>query len=302
MFTPKGKVIGVLFILLLTWSFPPVVIKYLGYFFSPLAQNFYRYLAASVFLIIFNYLFSPQELKLCVKKIKYFIIPGLTLSFYQTLFVYGISFSQANTAGFLSKLAGVFVVLIAWVKLPDERGIIKKRGFIIGFILAFAGAVMITLSKGKPTFSLGSSLIILSNFFWAVYTVYMKKLLRKLGVSPVIAMGFITILASIFMLLPAIGELSRLYITPLPVNFLLFVSGFFLVGAAGSLYYFLLNKIGATITNNAMLLTSFITVGFSFLFLRENITVWQMIGGGLLIPGCYFILKQTEVPGGEIQA
>ncbi|MCD6257835.1 DMT family transporter [Candidatus Aerophobetes bacterium] len=302
MFTSKGKVMGMLFILLLTWSFPSVVIKYLSYFFSPLTQNFYRYLAASVFLIIFNYFSSPQELKLCIRKIRYFIIPAFLLFLYQTLFVYGIGFSQANTAGFLSKLAVIFVILVAWIELPDERSTIRNKSFITGFFLAFTGAVMITLSKGTPSFSLGSSLIILSNLLWAIYTIHMKKLLRELRISPVMAMSFITIIASIFMFFPAINKLSRLCITPVSVNFLLFISGFFLVGAAGSLYYFLLNKIGATITNNALLLTSFITLGLSFIFLKESISIWQVLGGILLIPGCYFILRKTQIPGGEIQA
>lgn len=293
---------NMLALLLLIWSFPPVVIKYLDHFFPPLVQNFYRYLAASVFLLFFSFFLFPQEFRACIKKLGYFIIPALILFCYQTLFVYGISFTQANTASFLSKLTGIFVILVAWVSLPEERQIMKKNHFFMGFFLAFGGAGLITLGKGKLIFSLGSFLVILSTFFWALYTIQMKRLLIKLRITPLMAMSFITSLASSFLFFPALPHLEKINQTPLPVNFLLLFSGFFLVGAGGAIYYFLLRRIGATITNNAMLLTSFVTAIFSFIFLGEGMTIWQIAGGGLLIPGCYFILKQTGAPGGEFQA
>jgi len=301
MLNQKKGVNGALAVLLLVWSFPPIIIKYLDYYFPPQAQNFYRYLGAAIFLIFFSFFIFRREIKICIKKFKYFILPACLLSVFQTIFVYGISFSQANTASFLSKLGVAFVVLVAWMILPEERKIIKKAGFVTGFSLTFAGATVITLGKENITFSLGSFLIIISNFFWALYTIQMKKLLKEIKITPSLAMGFVTIIASGFLFFPALPYLHKIIQTPPLVNLILFLSGSFLVGAGGALYYFLLKKIGATLTNNAMLLTSFVSAFFSFLLLGEKMTLWQVVGGIILIPGCYIILRQTEVPGGKIQ-
>jgi len=82
-------------------------------------------------------------------------------------------------------------------------------------------------------------------------------------------------------------------------NLILFISGFVCIGLAGAIYYLLLRKIGATITVNSLLLTSFITVVLSFFFLKEEITLLQFIAGIFLILGCYFILKASNNAGKE---
>lgn len=288
----KKRTAGALVGMLLIWSFPPVVIKYLSFHFPPMAQNFYRYLAASVFLLPVSFFLFPQHLKKCIKNTKHFIVPSLFLSGWQVFLVYGVSLSKANTAGFLAKMTGVFVVLIGWAALPEEREIIKRGSFIAGFTLAFTGAALIILSKEKLSFSLGSTLLILATFCWALYTVQMKKLLRELqDVDSLSAMSFVSGCTCVFLLILAVPDLGKVTTTPLAPNLLLFLSGFLLVGVAGVLYYFLIQKIGATITNTALLSTSFLTVAHSYLFLGEKMTIQQIIGGCVVVLGCYFVLR-----------
>ncbi len=289
----KKKTLGALIILLLIWSFPPVVIKYLDLFFSPMTQNFYRYLTASTFLLLLSLFLFPKKLKLCIKNVKHFIVPSLFLLLWQTFLVYGVSLSKANTAGFLSKMTGIFVVLMGWTALPEERETVKRKSFIVGFVLAFSGAAIIILSKEKLTFSLGSLLLLIATFCWAMYTIQTKKILQKLQINSLTAMSFVSGCTCFFLFFLAMLELGKIMEAPLHANLILSLSGFLLVGVAGVLYYFLLQRIGATITNTAMLSTSFLTVIFAFVFLGEKMTMQQIVGGCIVVVGCYFVLKQT---------
>ena len=295
----KKKSIGLLIVILLIWSFPPVLIKYLDFSFSPFTQNFYRYLISALFLLLFEYIFYKKDLLICLKKIKLFLVPALTITLYQTFFTLGIILSQANTCAFLSKISGVFVILLACLFLPEERSIIREKNFILGFIITFSSTAAITLSKGKVNFSLGSSLLVLSMFFWALYTVEIKQILKKTKIKEVAAVSFVLSLATLFLFFPAIPRIKEVFQAPLMDNLILFISGFVCIGLAGTIYYLLLRKIGATITVNSLLLTSFITVVLSFFFLKEKITLLQFIAGIFLILGCYFILKASNNTGKE---
>lgn len=99
---------------------------------------------------------------------------------YHALYFSALRLAPAAEAGLISYLWPLFIVLLSGL-LPGER---LRRAHVIGALIAFAGAALIVLARGRgemaPGAALGLGLAFLCALVWAVYSVGS----RRLGTAP----------------------------------------------------------------------------------------------------------------------
>ena len=287
---------GVLLIMLTCclWSVGPLFVRYLSQYLDVHTQNAFRYLAGSISLFVIGLIFFPRELKQSLELWKKILITTFFLIIMQTFWVMALYRLLPAVAVLIGKISIVFTVVISFIFFPEERGNIKSKKYIFGTILCLAGVCGVMFFK-RGVFSfqlkLGVIFIILAHIFWTFYAVYVQKALRAYNIVAFIPYVFI-ISAGVFFLM-ALAEGNPLVIIHLPakVLFILFISGFFCIGLAHSIYYFALRTTGLAMASSMLLVAPFMTAGFSYFIFNERLSAGQLLSGGVLLMGGYIVSR-----------
>lgn len=108
---------------------------------------------------------------------------------YHALYFSALRLAPAAEAGLIAYLWPLFIVLLSGL-LPQER---LTRSHVLGALIAFAGAALIVLSRGRgdmtPGAALGLGLAFLCAVTWAVYSVGS----RRFGTAPTEAVALFCI-------------------------------------------------------------------------------------------------------------
>ncbi len=129
---------------------------------------------------------------------------------------------------------------------------------------------------------LGEILALLCAVIWAGAVILFKK--SGETVHP-IGLNLFKDLLAIILFLPTMMFLGETVFRPVPGSdyILLLVSGALGIGLADTLYFKSLNRLGAGIMSVVVCLYSPIIIVLSMLYLSENLTLWQLIGSGLIV-------------------
>ncbi len=142
---------------------------------------------------------------------------------------------------------------------------------------------------------LGEGLSLLSAVLWALAVIMFRKSGEK--VHPLGLNTFKSSLALILFLptLWIFGE-TLLHPAPTSVYILLLLSGIIGIGAGDTLFFNSLNLLGAGLTGIVICMYSPFIICLSIIFLKENLTVFQIIGAILIIFAVLIatIEKETE--------
>jgi drug/metabolite transporter (DMT)-like permease len=207
------------------------------------------------------------------------------------LFFSGIKLSTAVNASLLTNSEVFFTALIAF-SVFGER--LRRRQLAEG-LLIIAGIVIVStnleLSHVEFFQGLGGNLLIVgSTFLWGIENNLSRVASQRLG-SPQVAKfrglfggGFlflVLLLASVPVLI-AVGSVPTLLAltSAMLTTTLLFLAG--------------LRRLGAVRTLLAFSTTSLFGSIFAFLVLGEQITPFQVIGGGLILGGVYLIQRDER--------
>jgi len=299
----KSRITIIPFIPAIVWALGPILIKILGNHFDLYTQSFYRYLAATFFLIIITSISRQSEWLSVLKKWKYFLLPAFFLFIFQILWVKGIYLSGPTLASFLNKMSVIFVAFFSFILFKDERKTIKNPSFLKGSLLAILGGLGLTLTRrsGNLEFGMGALILIGSTLFWATYVISVKTLLNQIRPLPATAVvtGMVALL-----FLPVVfwwGNYSQLGNTSLTVDVILFGSGILCIGIGNFTNYIAIKNFGATVPSVLLLLAPLMTAVFSYFTIKEKMSPLQIISGLLLIYGCWLILNKLlfspEAPG-----
>ncbi len=285
------KYIPVLFAAFL-WVWPGIFIKYLGEYFSSYTQNFYRFLAASAFLLIIGYFRSRNNLFSSLKNFRIFLLPALYVLLAQITWVEGVMMTEPAFASFLRRSSIFFVILFSFFLFRSERRIISSKFFIAGTILCFAGVAGVILGGGEGfEFSLGVFLVLLSALFWAMFIVSVKMVSE--GTDSLLSTGVIFLLTLPVFYIGGVvkGDISGIFHAGRFTNLMLFLSGILFVGIANTLQYKSIKVIGSSLTANFVLSTPFMTAVASYYIFGEILTAVQLLSGVLLLAGCGALMK-----------
>jgi len=256
--------------------------------FSPHGFNGPRLALASSLLLAFLWRKEGGR-HLCRSDVLRIVVLGLVgNTFYQVLFINGISQSSASRTSLVMTMTPIIIALLSAVFLQER---IHREGWV-GIFLSLLGLWMI-LSRDGSVFSLltlslkGDLLILLGDLFWAVYTVFSKPLLRKM--SP-LRLATLTLAAGTLFYLP----LTMKDVLALPLCLLspaswaaLLYSSVFAIAASYVIWYSSVRRIGNARTGIFTNLAPVFTVLFARVFLSESITARQLSGAIIIFLGFY---------------
>ena len=279
------------------WVWPTLFVKYLSLYFDDYTQNFYRYLAAVAILVPINLIYFREEFLTSLKHIRQFILPALIVFTFQILWVKSIYLLEPAMAALISRSSVLFVALLSFLLFADERRVLSSVGFIAGSVMAIAGVVGVIIGKSNAQFggfNQGVVFALLGAFFWALYLMYVKRIVRRTDVMVSVSIIFLLALPLFFIASLLFGDIGGISETPALGNVILFVSGIFCVGVANAFNYKSIKLIGVSISSNFVLITPFFTAVASYFIFQEILSFFQIISGVVLVTGCILLLRAAR--------
>jgi drug/metabolite transporter (DMT)-like permease len=215
----------------------------------------------------------------------------------QTLWAWIPYFLDATLMGFLVRISVVFSIGGGFLCFPDERRLVKHPVFWAGVLFSITGfSVMSLAGKELPagTQLVGIALVLCCGASYGLYAVAVRYSMK--GARPWVAFPVISIYTSAAMvaLMLEFGEPSRVAAMPPPWVAFFLLSAVIGIAAAHTLFYMAIERLGVAISSSTQLISPFLTFLWSYLFLGESLTLFQWVGGTiLLLGGTMLVLSQV---------
>ena len=241
------------------------------------------------FLFIFSLIlvkkYSP--IQILKKNTWHFIVLGVFFSGFGILLkLWGLSHTTATNAAFIMSLSFITVIFFAFFMLKEQA---PKRFY--GLVILMIGGVYLVTTGGRRLLPQKGDLIILGLIFLIGFMrVYGKKVLEKLSVLET-AFGR-SFFGMIFLgaLIPIFAPSGFSTITSMKLLLLILANGITFSGSILSFYKALQSE-GASNSGMFSLLVPVMTAIMGGFFLRERMSLVQMIGGAIIIGGSFFIAR-----------
>jgi len=253
-------------------SIPPIVIKYAYGSTNPLTSQLLWFLSAVVWAFVFRY-------KLSLKKpVIWFSLVNLVslLLYFFTLEVLG-----ASVVAFIAKSETLFIVMFG-ILLFKER----FNGFeSVGFVVAVIGIILISYSEEKITFIYG-----ILALFGCLVNAYGFAIVKKYSdIEPkeyVMARAFFALVVT-----AGITIFTNTFVMPAPETYWIFIFVPLLTAViAQKMQYkaMMITNMGkAGLIKN---ISPILTLLMAYLFLKEVLSIRQILGGILIIIGISVVL------------
>jgi drug/metabolite transporter (DMT)-like permease len=283
-----------LLLLLMTviWGSNFTAIKYsIGDNLLPLSFNGLRFVLASILIVIAAYA-SGGNLRVARGDGWRLFVWGLFANtFYQSLFIIGMSYTKAGNAALILATTPMFTAVISRIRRQEY---FTARG-IAGLFLAFGGIVLIILSGeteiGIGETMVGDCLLVTSTVCWSLYTVGSKRLVHTYGSMK--ATAFMMITGTPLLLLVCAPSLLRQdwsRVQPIAWAGLLY-SSVFAIALAYIIWNHGVQKIGSTRTAIYSNITPIVAVLVAWPALGEAPTPGQVIGAVVIFVGTYLVRR-----------
>lgn len=276
------------------WGTTFISTKVLLESFTPFEILFFRFtLGYIVLLAIHPHVIKTRNIK------EELLFAGAGLSGVTLYFLaenIALTYTLASNVGIIVSVAPFFTAVMAHFFLKGES---LRPSFFAGFVIAMLGIILISFNgsyvlKMNPR---GDILAVLACFFWAIYSVLMRKI-SALGYNNV-GCTRRTFFYGVVLMLPALPfldfhfELARFTDTVNLLNFL------FLGLGASALCFVIWNwcvgVLGAVKTSTYIYLVPVVTIVASFLILNERITGAALCGTLLTLAGLIITEKRQNV-------
>ncbi|MBI3830472.1 MAG: DMT family transporter [Planctomycetes bacterium] len=256
---------------------------------------FYRTTFTALALTFWVFRYHRAQLREVLRFPVRLILLGLFYLVGVLAFVAGTFLTSATLAILITRAVPLFAIVFSVFCFVDERRLVRRPGFVIGFLLATLGLSGLCLTKDSGqvewSFGQGAGLLLLCAFLWALYSLGVKAWLAK--VQPTVASMIIFWVASLGSL-PALliwGD-SRwiLNAEPMPIAVLV-ITGPLIMGLGESLYFVSVRRIGLASSTSATLLVPLITAVMAWPTLGERPTVALAGFGALMLAGLALIVR-----------
>jgi len=207
-----------------------------------------------------------------------------------SLFFFGLSNTSASDSSILINGEVLFSILLAILFFSEK--LIKLE--IIAILLVLAGIVILTtnmqISNSFLELNIGNILIVGSTFFWALDNNISKIISRTIHIPKIIVLKSLIGGSLLFILTMIIFGIEEFKVDLLHIPDLLFAGS---LGFGASLFFFLhsLKRIGTVKTILLFSTSSIFGMIFATIFLKENITIYQIIAITVILSGCYLIKR-----------
>ncbi|MFA7362180.1 MAG: DMT family transporter [Candidatus Kapaibacterium sp.] len=296
------KKIIIFIILIFSSSFTPIAAKFIVSEVSPLSLAFLRFgIAAVLFNLLF--LFKRQNYKIDREDFYKFIWLGaLVIPINQFFFLNGVNMSLASHSGVTYACTPLFAYLIS-IGLKHEKFSIRK---LIPILLTIAGIFFVFYDSIMKSKSMGSDILLGDIFLvfavlsWASYITFSRDIISKYGALKTSTISFnFGIIMYIPIFLYDVPNLTFDNIT-LP-GLLGFLHLSIIVAFAGYfLFTYALKIINVTELTTSTNLSPVVTIVFSWLLLKEQISYYFIIGAFITFIGVFLAQIKGEEETGEL--
>jgi|GEM_PF-2437074 len=260
-------------------------------------QNFYRYMITVILLWItvwFRYFSrtNPDYQKLTLPLWRKGLNPVLPAVGAQVFFAWSLYYLQPGLMAILHKQCVIWAAMFSMVYFHDERKLLGSWEFWIGLLCGLAGAVgVVFFGKDKLQGQWqGVLLVMIFALCWSIYHICIKNYIRHIdstrGCSIVMTFGLIPVALLAWIL----GKPCLFTQLPQKVLVLLFLSSVFNLYLPHVGIYWVIRRVGVTITQTALLGTAFVTAIFSWIIYSEKLSSMQWVSGLVLIFGAILVL------------
>jgi drug/metabolite transporter (DMT)-like permease len=259
------------------------------------AFSFLRYGIAGVCLLPFIHAQKEKE-SVRVRDLPTLMFLGFTLVLlFNALFFNALYYSSATSVSLIGATNPLVTVLVSAVLLRH----IPNRYQLTAFMLSFAGTVLV-ITEGKMGSSvlqgsIGELLMLLAVLCQIAYALVLKK--ASVQFSPLF-LAFATLLSGILFVLPFVANQEFLdvvlHLTSFQWQLLIFIG---CLGTALALYLYSvsIHAMGPSRTNLTIFSSMPIFVAIlAYCILGEKLTLWQLLGGALVICGLGIGLRHTR--------
>ncbi|WP_371380008.1 DMT family transporter [Sporomusa aerivorans] len=257
---------------------------------TPALSALYRYLIASIILIIIDFRNQERINREDYPLFLFLSATGVTL--YYLLQHYGMQYTNATNAAILISLSPVFIGIFSWLLFNEKFKCINW----LGLTLAFGGCCLL-ITDGNMSRNLldnrswGNLFILMTAISWALYSVYGKKLLKTY--SSITIIKYTTLLGTIMLIPFSLGEITLS--SRFALSWLGFVNLLYLGGLA-SVYGYLawykgLERLPAITVGSYLYFRPLLTGILAAAILHENISSTVILGGMLILAGAYLTTK-----------
>jgi drug/metabolite transporter (DMT)-like permease len=259
-----------------------VVTKPYSEVFDPLQLTFLRFLIGGLILLV--YVISTGKLKKFKLTAKNLLLMGLigslnsiiAMSFLQL----AVKFSNASTAAIMISTNPIFVIFLAWLILKEEMSFKKILSGIIGLI----GILLIIFSNNSGDTILGFVFGGLSAFSFGLYTVFVKKFVKKIPSSIFATFSFLVSSIFFFAFLKIIKVPTFTFeIENLNVIWMLLYISIFVTGIAYVTFFKAFEYLDASKGAFSFLLKPGISMFLSYIFLSEIPNPQKILGTSLIV-------------------
>ena len=261
---------------------------------GPFSAAFFRFLIASVFLLVFTYRIEGR-LPLPGKRqmIPVFLLGMTGVFLYNVFFFKGLKLIHAGRASIIIAGNPIFITLFSAYFFKEKLNLIKGAGIVISVV----GAVIV-ISKGNLNeivnggVGLGEIFIFICVLSWVAYSLIGKAVMN--GLSPLASVTHSTLIGTVLLFFPAVVEgMFKDFSGYTPDAWLgIFYLGFFGTVIGFVWYYEGIKKIGAMRAGLFINFVPICAVVLAFFMLDEPITLSLVIGTGLVCSGVYLTNKR----------
>jgi drug/metabolite transporter (DMT)-like permease len=271
------------------WAIEPVMVK-LSYQTTDVLSTFatrsiFCLMTIAVYLLVTGRKFRVEMKYL--PKIVYLSIAG-TL-FADLMYVYALSKVQVINAVLIGHMQPIFVVLIGFVFLKDDR--ITKFDYLGILFMIVAGLLVTSRTLDNLVAvrigTIGDLYVLLATISWATTAIVARRYLKGLNAALIAFYRFFFGGAAfiIYMMLLRGITINNVYQILLGV----------IIGVGTILYYEGIKLIKAAQVSALELSTPLFATALGFLVLREMITTIQLIGVLTLFGGIYFLSRKERL-------
>lgn len=279
----------------IVWGTSFISTKQLLTGFSPFEILFLRFAIGYVAL----WVIYPHPLKITDFKTEFLIFlagfSGVTVYFLAEN--YALTYTYASNVSLLVSVAPLLTGVLAHFVLKDRL----KKNFIIGFFVAiigialisFSGATVLKLNPKGDLLAMGAALL------WAIYSIAThmvggKKINTLALTRRFFFYGLVTMIPCAFFLDFSVDKATIL----IPSNLFNLL---YLGVISSAICYITWNKameiLGAVVASTYIYVIPVVTVIFSFFILKEQITIYMILGIILILGGLYLSQEQQKKTG-----
>jgi drug/metabolite transporter (DMT)-like permease len=257
------------------WGLTFVTVKNAINLLPPFTFNFYRFALAAVVMGAFA---LPRRRELTKAAVKAGVLLGIFLFLGYSFQTFGLLYTTASNAGFITGLSVIFVPLFSTLINKEKPG----GGVISGALCAAAGLALIS-GFGVTEFNVGDLLVLCCAFSFALHIIYVGKFTALYSTVWLVALqiGVVAVCSGFFSLfLESDSNTFQPAVWPALIITALFATSF---------AFFVQNYMQrfTSPSHTAIILTSepVFSAVFSVLLLQESLTPYAYWGGALIVLG-----------------